>query len=36
MRERGEDVDKGMISDVEGVFSLGGRDVEFHEDGICV
>ena len=25
MREGGEDDDKGMVSDVEGVWSLGGR-----------
>ena len=36
MREGGEDDEKAMVSDVEGVWSLGGRDVEFDEDGICV
>ena len=27
MREGGEDDDKGMVSDVEGVRSLGGREM---------
>ena len=31
MRESGEDDDKGKVSDIEGVQSLSGRDVKFHE-----
>ena len=31
MREGGEDYDKGMVSDVEGVQSVVEGDVEFHE-----
>ena len=30
IREGGEDVAKGMVSDIEGVWSLGERDVEIH------
>ena len=37
MREGGEDDNKGMISDVEGVRSLGGREtMSSMRDGICV
>ena len=37
MREGGEDDDKGMISDVEGVQSLGRREtLSSMRDGICV
>ena len=37
MREGGEDDDKGMVSDVEGVQSLGGREtLSSMRDGICV
>ena len=37
MREGGEDDDKGMVSDVEGVQSLGGRKtLSSMRDGICV
>ena len=37
MRECGEDDAKGMVSDTEGVRSLGGRDMSRSiRDGICV
>ena len=37
MREAGEDDDKGIVSDVEGVQSLGGREMlSSMRDGICV
>ena len=37
MRGGGEDDDKGMVSDVEGVQSLGGREMlSSMRDGICV
>ena len=37
MREGGEDDDKGMVSDTEGVRSLGGREMSSPmRDGICV
>ena len=37
MREGGEDDGKGMVSDVEGVQSLGGREMlSSMRDGICV
>ena len=37
MREGGEDDDKGMVSNVEGVQSLGGRELlSSMRDGICV
>ena len=37
MREGGEDDDKSMVSDVEGVRSLGGREtLSSMRDGICV
>ena len=37
MREGGKDDDKGMISDIEGVRSLGGREMSSSiRDGICV
>ena len=37
MREGGEDDGKGMVSDVEGVWSLGGREMlSSMRDGICV
>ena len=37
MREGGEDDDKGMVSDVEGVWSLGERKtLSSVRDGICV
>ena len=37
MRGGGEDDDKGMVSDVEGVRSLGGREtLSSMRDGICV
>ena len=37
MREGGEDDDKGMVSDVEGVWSLGGRKtLSSMRNGICV
>ena len=36
MREGGDDDDdKGMVSVIEGVWSLGGRDVESHEEWDC-
>ena len=36
MREGGEEDDKGMVSDVEGVQSLGGREMlSSMRDGIC-
>ena len=35
MRKDGEDDDKGMVSVIEGVWSLGGRDVESHEEWDC-
>ena len=31
MREGGEDVAKRMVSDIEGVWSLGERDVKIHK-----
>ena len=37
-RERSEVDDKSIVSDVEGVWSLGWRDIEFHEGwdlGLC-
>ena len=37
MSEGGEDDDKGMVSDIEGVQSLGGREMSRSmRDGICV
>ena len=37
MREGGEDDDKGMVSDVEGVWSLYGREMlSSMRNGICV
>ena len=37
MREDGEDDEKGMVSDIEDVWSLGGREMSsFVRDGICV
>ena len=37
MRERGEDDAKGMVIDIEGVWSLGGRGMSRPiRDGICV
>ena len=37
MRKGGKDDDKGMISDIEGVRSLGGREMSSSiKDGICV
>ena len=37
MSEGGEDDDKGMVSDIEGVRSLGGREMSRSiRDGICV
>ena len=37
MREFGEDDAKGMVSDIEGVRSLGGREMSRSiRDGICV
>ena len=37
MREGGEDDDKGMVGDVKGVWSLGGREMlGSMRDGICV
>ena len=37
MRECGEDDAKGMVSDIEGVWSLGGRVMSRSiRDGICV
>ena len=37
MREGGKDDDEGMISDTEGVQSLGGREMSSSiRDGICV
>ena len=37
MRGGGEDDDKGMVSDVDGVQSLGGREaLSSMRDGICV
>ena len=37
MREGGEDDDKGMVSGVEGVWSLGRREMlSSMRDGICV
>ena len=37
MREGGEDDEKGMVSDIEDVWSLGGREMSsFMKDGICV
>ena len=37
MRERWEDDDKGMVNEVEGVQSLGGREMSSSmRDGICV
>ena len=36
-REGGEDDGKGMVSDVEGMWSLGGREtLSSMRDGICV
>ena len=37
MSEGGVDDDKGMVSDIEGVRSLGGREMmKSTSDGICV
>ena len=37
MSQGGEDDDKGMVSDIEGVRSLGGREMlRSMRDGICV
>ena len=37
MRKRGEDDDKGMVSDIEGVQSQGGREMPRSiKDEICV
>ena len=37
MREGGEDDDKGMVSEIENVRSLGGREMSSPmRDGICV
>ena len=37
MREQWEDDDKGMVNEVEGVQSLGGREMSSSmRDGICV
>ena len=37
MSEGGEDDDRGMVSDIEGVWSLGGREMSRSiRDGICV